>query len=292
MLSVSDSYRYAGALTRKRARNFYYTFWFLPPERRRSIFAVYAFSRRADDAVDAVEEAGASEPEARRALDELRVLLEEPVGDDPLAPALRDTIQRYHIPREPFDELLLGMEMDLVKKTYADFDELSLYCYRAASVVGLISMEIFGHTGSDAREPAIKLGLAMQLTNIIRDVAEDQARGRCYLPEEDLERFGYTREELGRRVVNQAFRDLMRFQVERARRCFDEARPLFQRILPESRYCPVLLKKFYERILEHVEESGYDVLTRRPSLSLFEKLRLVAGVWRESRGSGRSTVDR
>jgi phytoene synthase len=290
MLSVSDSYRYAGALTRKRARNFYYTFWFLPPERRRSIFAVYAFSRRADDAVDAVEEAGVSEPEARRTLDGLRALLEGSLRDDPLAPALRDTIERYRIPREPFEELLLGMEMDLVKKTYADFKELYQYCYRAASVVGLISMEIFGHTGANAREPAIKLGLAMQLTNIIRDVAEDQARGRCYLPQEDLERFGYTREDLGRHLVNQAFRDLMRFQVERARRYFEEASPLFRQVLPESRYCPVLLEKFYKRILEHVEKSGYDVLTRRPSLSLFEKLRLVAGVWREARRAGKSTV--
>lgn len=283
MRSVGDSYRYCARLTRSRAKNFYYTFWFLPPERRQSIFAVYAFSRRADDTVDSVEEGQCDEAEARKGLAFLRSLLSESPPDDPLTPALQDTIRRFRIPLEPFEELLVGMEMDLDHKEYETFDELYQYCYRAASVVGLISIEIFGHDGPATHEPAVKLGIAMQLTNIIRDVAEDLQRGRRYVPAEDFRRFGYDLEELKEGVVDDRFRAVIRHQVQRAREYFKESAPLFPRVLPESRYCPVLLMRFYSRILDHVERRDYDVLRYRPSLTLMEKLRLAFALWRESR---------
>jgi phytoene synthase len=289
VLSVEASYAHARDVTRARARNFYYTFWFLPPPRRRSIFAVYAFSRRADDAVDAVEESGASPDDARAGLARLRSLLDvcfagsAAGADDPLAPALRDTIARYSIPREPFEELLAGMEMDLTRTSYATFEDLKLYCYRAASVVGLICIEIFGYTDARARESAVDLGIAMQLVNVLRDVAEDWRRGRVYLPQEDLQRFGYTREELGRGVVDERFRALMRLEVDRAREHFRRAEALYPLVLPESRYCPLLLQRFYTRLLDRIERQGYDVLGRRPSLPLREKLAIAGKAWLERR---------
>ncbi len=291
MLSVEASYAHARDITRAQARNFYYTFWFLPPERRRSIFAVYAFSRRADDAVDAVEETGASPQEARAGLSRLRSLLDASSPDaaaaaDPLAPALRDTIARFSIPRQPFEELLAGMEMDLTRTSYERFEDLRLYCYRAASVVGLICIEIFGYTDPRAHEPAVDLGIAMQLVNVLRDVAEDLGRGRVYLPQEDMRRFGYTRADLERGVADDRFRGLMRLEVERARDHFRRAEALYPLILPESRYCPLLLQRFYTRILDRIERQGYDVLGRRPSLPLHEKLAIAGKAWMERAFTG------
>jgi len=283
MLTTLESYRYAEKVTRARAKNFYYTFWFLPPERRKSIFAVYTFSRRADDAVDSVG-AGESDGERARAeLDFLRSFLGPTPPEDPLVPALKDTLERFSIPRAPFDQLLLGMETDLVKKSYDTFDQLFDYCYRAAAVIGLISIEIFGYESPKAPELAVKLGVAMQLTNILRDVAEDRARGRIYLPREDMDRFGYGPSDLLDGAVDERFRSLMRFQVERARRFFKEAEPLFPLIQADSRYCPILLMRFYSRILERIEAQRYDVLHRRPSLSWHEKLRIACSTWLEAR---------
>jgi phytoene synthase len=283
MISTVESYRYAEKITRARAKNFYYTFWFLPPERRKSIFAVYTFSRRADDAVDSRGEGEDGRKEARAELGFLRSLLGASPPEDPLVPALKDTIERFSIPRAPFDELLRGMEMDLVKRSYETFDELFEYCYRAAAVIGLISIEIFGYEGPNASELAVKLGVAMQLTNILRDLKEDQARGRVYLPREDLDRFGYSLKDLHAGVANERFRDLMRFEVERARAFFKEAEPLFPLIQPESRYCPILLMRFYSRILDRIERQRYDVLRRRPSLPWHEKLRIAGRTWLEAR---------
>lgn len=283
MTPLEASYHYAQKLTRARATSFYYTFRFLPPQRRRSIFAVYAFSRRADDAVDAVEEHGTSPARARADLEQVRALLGPSPPDDPLVPALRDTMARYSIPLQPFTELLRGMEMDLEQKQYETFEELHGYCYRAASVIGLICIEIFGYSDAQARAPAIALGLAMQLTNILRDVAEDHARGRIYLPQEDLRRFGYGAEDLAQRIVDDRFRALMAFEVERAREYFRAAEPLYSLILPESRYCPVLLQRFYSRILDTIEARHYDVFSRRPSLRWHEKLLLAGKTWLEAR---------
>ncbi len=287
--SLTDSYAYAARITKAEAKNFYYTFGFLPPERRRSVFAVYAFSRRADDAVDAVEERGGTPTEARADLNGLRQLLDSAaVTDDPLRAALADTIRRYEIPTVLFEELLLGMEMDLEKKRYATFTELEGYCYRAASVVGLICVRIFGLARRDAayedcRDAAVALGLAMQLTNILRDVAEDCTRGRIYLPAEDLRRFGCSEDDLFSSKLTPEFRALMKFEVDRTRELFRRAEPLYPEIHPDSRYCPVLLMRFYSRILDRIERAEFDVFSRRPSLPRREKIALVAQAWLESR---------
>jgi len=274
--SLQESYLYAERLTRSKAKNFAYSFWFLTPERRRAICAVYAFSRRLDDCVDAVEDGSLDRQAAERGLEELRGLLSGGSPGDPLGPAIRDSIRRFSIPLEPFHDLIAGMKMDFDTTRYRTFEDLRLYCYRAASTVGLICIEIFGNRGPAARAPAVDLGIAMQLVNVLRDIPEDHGRGRIYLPLEDLERFGYSQGDLARRTVNEPFRRLMAFEVARAREHFGRAQALLPLIDRESRHCPALLARFYTAILGRIERQGYDVFSRRPRLPLAGKLALVA----------------
>ena len=180
------------------------------------------------------------------------------------------------------------MEMDLEKQRYGTFDELYEYCYRAASAVGLICIEIFGYREAAARKHAEELGIAMQLTNILRDIREDMMRGRIYLPGEDLDRFGYSEAELSRSELTPAFRDLMKFQVTRAKDYFQRAEALFPLIDAEARYCPLLLKQLYSKILDKIERQGYDVFSRRPSLSRFQKICMLLKAGKEARKARRA----
>ncbi len=282
------SYTHAREVTRREAKNFYYAFRLLDAPRQNAIYAVYAFSRRADDAVDSVEEKNISEEEARSKLAGLERLLRGEAPEDPLSPALLDTIERFKIPVQHFSELLLGMEMDLEKKRYETFDELYSYCFRAAAAVGLICIEIFGYSEEAAHQHAEELGIAMQLTNILRDVKEDMTRGRIYLPGEDLRRFNYSEAELSNYEFTPAFRELMEFQVERAREYFQRSEALFPLIDTETRYCPVLLKRLYSKILDRIELQGYDVFSRRPALSRFQKICMLLAATRDARQARRA----
>lgn len=277
MDEVERSYEWARRVARREAKNFYYGFLFLPKEKRRSLHAVYAYSRRLDDAVDDVEGTGAPAlAEARRRLDHLRGLIGDDPTHDPLAPALRDTLARYPIERRFFDELAEGMLMDLAGHRYKRFEDLRLYCYRAASVVGRICLEIFGYEGgSKAHGPAEDLGIAMQITNIIRDVGEDLERGRIYLPEEDLDRFGVTETDLRNRRIDVCVRDLLRFEGERAREYYRRAEALFPLVAADARYCPVFLSRVYSRLLDRIESRGWDVFSSRVRVSLPAKLCLA-----------------
>jgi phytoene synthase len=280
MQSLDDSYRYAEAITRANARNFYYGFRSLTPDRRRAIYAVYAFSRRADDAVDA---SGTRPEAAAEELAKLRALLGDGPVDDPLAPALRDAIRRFSIERGPFELLIEGMQMDLEKDRYETFEDLQAYCYKAASVIGLVCLPIFGYRGDEAKSHAVDLGIAMQLTNILRDVDEDRRRGRIYIPLEDLRRFGCSEESLLSGVEGPGFIELMKFEVSRAREYFRRALALFPHLDPESRQCPRLLMRFYSRILDKIESTGYGVLGRRIKLPWHEKIFLAGSAWIEAR---------
>ena len=280
-MTLEDSYRYCASITRAAAKNFYYTFWLLPLAKRRAIYAVYTFSRRVDDIVDnaaAKDDATECETGLRRMKS---ILNPGPLADDPLAPALQDTLQRYRIPAIYFDELIEGMKMDLVRKRYQNFDDLRLYCYRAASTIGLISIQIFGHDGeaSAVEKPAIDMGLAMQLTNIIRDVGEDLSRDRIYLPQDEMKRFEVTEEDLKRLQATEPIKALLKFQIERAREYFQRAEPLFSHLHADARFCPVLLKRFYSELLDQVEARHYDVFTRRPRLSTLRKITLAGNTW-------------
>ncbi|MFQ6117167.1 MAG: phytoene/squalene synthase family protein [Candidatus Bipolaricaulia bacterium] len=277
---LRSAYRRCRAETRRAARNFYWAFITLPRGRREAIYAVYSLFRRWDDIADS-----ASSPvEKRRALEEqreiIRMLYHEDLhtctlahlDDDPVLLAVSDVIGRYQIPRRYFEDVLAGIELDLHKRRYRTFEELREYCYGVASAVGLISLEIFGYRDPVAREYAIDLGIAMQLTNILRDIKEDLERDRVYLPLEELERFGYSKEELQKQVVNDNFRELMRGQVARAREYFAWGHRLLRYLPLRSRPCPAVLAGLYRHILDKIEARGYDVFNDRISLTSREKL--------------------
>ncbi len=277
-IDLESAYEECRTITRREAKNFYYAFLTLPAAKRRAIYAAYAFCRHCDDSVD--EEASADAK--LTALAALQSNLDATYSGNASGPvflALADVAKHYDIPQDYFREVVLGVESDLVKNRFENFDELREYCYRVASVVGLICLQIFGYENDDAKEYAIDLGLAMQLTNIIRDVREDLDMGRVYLPQDEMARFGYSVEDLENGVRNQAFRDLMRFQCQRAREYFDRGFKLLPYLSRRSRACPAVLGALYSRVLDRIEASDYDVLESRVSLGKAEKIRITAQTW-------------
>jgi phytoene synthase len=226
--------------------------------------AVYAFNRHCDDLSDGP--VAASRPAMEQWRQALDRALDGDYGPEPLWPAFHDAAQRYKIPHAYFHAMIDGVTSDLEPREIQTFDELYRYCYQVASVVGLTVIHIFGFENPKAIELAEKCGIAFQLTNILRDVKEDQERGRVYLPREDRERFP-------------DFRDLMRFEVERARGYYKESRPLIEMVNPKSRASLWALIEIYRRLLERIEASNYDVLARRIRLSTPEKLGIVLQAW-------------
>ena len=269
------AYSHCQRVTRENARNFYYTFRPMPYEKRRAMYAVYAYCRLCDDIAD-----GELPLEAKcHGFEEVRRNLQagEPSGEDaPMYRALHDTARRFDIPYRYFEEILEGVEMDMVKSRFASFDELREYCYKVASVVGLVCIRIFGFDDPKAKEYAVEMGLAMQLTNILRDVKEDAERGRIYIPQDEMSRFSYTEAELEQGAITEGFRSLMAYQAQRARMYFDSSRRLFPLISPDARACPELMHATYGGILERIEQSGYNVFERRIGLNRGEKLLLLA----------------
>jgi phytoene synthase len=273
--SLAAAYDHCQALTRREAKNFYYGFLLLSARRRRAIYAAYAFARECDDIVDAglpPEEASVSLAAYRESLD--RCLAGSPQG--PVFLALGDAVSRYEIPHEYFYRLIEGVETDLSVHRYEDFEQLRRYCYLVASVVGLISIEVFGYRGGgEARRHAEDLGIALQLTNILRDLQEDLQRDRIYLPRDELARFGYSEDELRAGQANEAFRSLMAFQVARARGFYDSGRKLFPFLPRRARACVGVMAGIYSRILADIERDPETVLRRRLSLSAGQKLALA-----------------
>ena len=277
---LKAAYDHCKRVTRAEAKNFYYASRTLPAKKRRAIYAAYAFCRLCDDIADG----DLPLEEKRRLLEETRGRLNSDIYPDPhpVFSALRDTIDSYDIPVGHFEELIEGVEMDLTQSRYGTFEELRVYCYRVASAVGLVCIEIFGYTDAKAREYAVDLGLAMQITNIIRDVREDSLRGRIYVPLDELERFGYTEQDLERGIVNEPFRQLMAYQAVRAREHFERGRRIVPLLSADSRACLALLHGVYSSILGRIEESGFDVYSRRVGLPTREKLLLMARLWAAS----------
>ena len=277
-LDLDSAYAECQAITRREARNFYYAFVTLPVPRRRAIYAAYAFSRFADDIADGDADAQDKATQLR----ELRAALHAALAGDPRGPimtALAHTADTYDIPESLFDDVIDGVEMDLEPRRYANFEELKEYCHRVASAVGLISLQIFGYEDARAKESAVELGLAMQLTNIMRDLREDAERDRVYLPQDELQRFGYTEEQLGAGIIDDSFVALMRFQAERARGYFHTSAELLPLLNPRSRACAAGLHHLYSRLLERIEQRGFDVFSARVSLPVWEKLRLTFTLW-------------
>jgi phytoene synthase len=266
---VASSYAHCRRVARTRARNFYYSFLLLSREQKDAMCAIYAFMRFCDDLSD--EEGG-----SRAAIERWRTELDEALAGrlppNPVWPAFCDSVTRYAIPHRYFQEMIYGVSSDLEPRSIATFDELYQYCYKVASVVGLTIIHIFGFESPRALELAEKCGIAFQLTNILRDVREDADRGRTYLPWEDLARFGV---DPARLEHDERFIALMRFEAARARRYYDESWPLLDLIQRRSRPSLWALMRIYSRLLERIERSNYDVLDRRISLPVWEKLSIV-----------------
>ena len=262
--------------------SFYYSFLFLPPERRQAITALYAFCREVDDVVDECHDAQLAAIKLawwREELDRLYAGLPE----HPVTRALQKVLPRFSLPKELLLEIIDGMEMDLHQSRYPDFKALSLYCYRVASVVGLLAAEVFGHEDRRTLKYAHDLGLAFQLTNIIRDVGEDARRGRVYLPQDELARFGIVDAELLSAPppadFPDKFRRLMEFQIERAETYYAEA----LRQLPERDRKPqragLIMAAIYRATLTEIKRDANQVLSQRVSLSPLRKLWLAGLTW-------------
>ena len=277
---LKAAYDHCRRVTRTEAKNFYYAFRTLPAKKRRAIYAAYAFCRLCDDIADG----DLPLDEKSRLLEETRGRLSSDTNADrhPVFRALRDTIDSFDIPVRYFHEVIQGVEMDLTRTRYGTFEELRVYCYRVASAVGLVCIEIFGYTDERAKEYAVDLGLAMQLTNILRDVREDACRGRIYVPLDELEEFGYAEQDLEQGVMNEPFRQLMRYQAARAREHFERGRRILPLLSADSRACLALLHGVYSAILDRIEASGFDVYSRRAGLTTREKLFLLARFWAAS----------
>jgi len=260
--------------TNARATNFYYAFLFLPPEKRLAIEAVYAFARRGDDIVDgnlSSDEAAEALAQYRQALDACYAPQNGNLDSRELR-ALAASIERFRIPRQPFEDLLLGLEMDLHTTRYATFEELALYCYRVASTIGLICIEVFGYRNPRARDYAVNLGTALQLVNILRDIQCDAERGRIYIPQEDLDRFAVRPGELFESAYNDPFIELMQFECDRARQYFDRARQMLPAEDRRALLSAEIMAAIYWRILARIQERRYNVFGKRVKLSRPRKL--------------------
>jgi phytoene synthase len=286
-LTLDDAYRACRAIAKREAKNFYYAFIALPEPRRNAICAVYAFMRRADDLAD----------DETFSLDERRAHLESWLGEwravceggetlDPVFLAVRDATEHFGIPLGLLDELVAGVTMDLKKTaidtpdTYATFADLYRYCYLVASVVGLVCIRIFGYRDPWAEKLAEKTGIAFQLTNILRDVAEDAQRSRVYLPFEDLTAHGVTVESLLHRTkgtpptANE--HALLEEVASRAEKYYESAQLLLPLIDSESRPAMWVLVRIYHALLKRIERADYDVFSKRVSVPTVEKLRILA----------------
>jgi 15-cis-phytoene synthase len=263
-------------ITRHYARSFFFASHVLPPDKRRAAYAVYAFCRYADEAVDGVETSNADALHAR--LDIVRRHLDAVYeGTSTYFDAFMHTVRHYNIPRQYFDDLLRGVEMDVTVRRVHDFDELHDYCYCVAGVVGLTMTHIFGATDPDAHPHARALGTAMQLTNILRDVGEDFQRGRIYLPGEELAARGIDLVGGDGMRRTDSFIDYMQFNIDRARDYYAEATEGLRYLADDgSRTCVKLMSATYADILSHIEANDYDVFTRRARVPLLRKLRIGA----------------
>lgn len=255
----------------KSGSSFYYSFLFLPAMQKQAIIALYAFCREVDDVVDECSDPGLASNKLEWWRGEINNLFSGKPSH-PVTQALKTSIENYNLPQEYFIEIIDGMAMDLEQFTYASFKDLSLYCYRVASVVGLMAAEIFGYEDRQTLKYAHNLGMAFQLTNILRDVAEDAARGRIYIPQDELKQFKVSQEDILNHQMTNNARQLMSFQAQRANDYYQKAFDL----LPESdRYsqrCGIIMSAIYQATLKEIENDNFRVLDQRISLTPLRKL--------------------
>jgi phytoene synthase len=274
---------YCRRLTRRSGTSFYYAFRLLPRPQRDAIYTVYSLCREIDDVVDRPEAGTEQRAELRR----WRAELDQGYDGHPSHPITRNlqtVLQSFPIPRQYFHQLIDGVEMDLDRNRYRTFRELHDYCYRVAAVVGLMCLEIFHcRTSAAARRYAVNLGLAFQLTNILRDIGVDADRNRIYLPAEDLARFGYSETDLLERRYSAAFVELMRFQCGRARNYFRACRDSIRREDRPNLVAAEIMRHTYEKVLRRIEACGYDIFKNRVRLPGRQKIWIAGRTWLVSR---------
>ncbi len=262
----------------KSGSSFYYSFMFLPAERRQAITALYAFCREVDDVVDECHDLSLAQTKLEWWRQEVgRVYNGTPTH--PVGLALKDVIKGFRLPQEQLLEIIDGMAMDLSQTRYLDFKGLQLYCYRVARVVGLLAAEIFGYQDRQTLKYAHDLGLAFQLTNIIRDVGEDARRGRIYLPIEDLQRFNVPAKDLLEARYSEQFRALMAFQAERAEKFYDQAFAQLPAVDRKAQRPGLVMAAIYRTLLREIARDGFMVLDRRTSLTPLRKVWLAGTTW-------------
>lgn len=273
--------------------NFFYSFLFLPAQKREAIIDVYGFCRAVDDVVDEVVEDdidGHSMNDPLAELNSWRAEIEACYHGRPtrtVTRRLQRTLERFPMPKEYFVELIAGCEMDLFRNQYETFDDLYQYCYRVASITGLMCIEIFSYRAAATREYAVNLGVALQLTNILRDLKEDELRGRVYLPQEDLRRFDYSSEDLSRGVVDDRFRALMRFECDRARDYYRRAAECLPDVDRPTMAAATTMGRIYYRLLEQIERADYDVFKHQIRLHRPERFLIALSEWARARTAGK-----
>lgn len=291
LVSLQEAYELCRQMTAKYAKTFYLGTLLMPAAKRRAIWAIYAWCRRTDELVDG-SDAVMTTPET---LDGWEKQLEgvfagKAIDDCDLA--LVDTLERFPLEIQPFRDMIAGQRMDLYRSRYETFEELYEYCYRVAGTVGLMSTAVMGVDASGYAAPwqryhkpyiptkeAIALGIANQLTNILRDVGEDVHRGRIYLPEEDLARFNYTEKDLLNGVVDERWQKFMQFQIERARKFFIQAETGLRFLIPDARWPVWSALMLYQQILDAIERNQYDVFSKRAYVSTPRKLLSLPVAW-------------
>jgi phytoene synthase len=290
---VRDAYEHCRRVTQRASKTFYWGSVFLPQPKRSAIWAVYALCRLVDDIVDEAVASqvvtaahghlsGAASPQ--RALDYWRKELEQiytrgGAAEGLVQMAWGDMLEHYAVPLRPVLDLLEGVEMDLTVKRYQTFEELYLYCYRVAGTVGLLTSPIFGYQHEKALPRAVELGVALQLTNILRDIGEDARRDRIYIPLDEMARFGYSEGNLRAGTINEAFCDLLRFQIARAEQYYRCAQPGIALLSSDCRLAIRLSSSLYHSILERIATNNYDVFTKRASVPFQTKLAAVSQFW-------------
>ena len=273
--NLISSYEYCRVITYMHSKSFYLASGLLPKEKRMAVRALYAFCRTSDDIIDLQGKDAAEDLEIWRT----RVMQRMPRANDPVSIAWADTRKRFNIPNKYGHQLLDGVARDIDFRKYRTFSELAEYCYGVASTVGLMSMHIIGFNDESAIGYAIKLGVALQLTNILRDIAEDYKMGRVYLPEDELQDFGIEEKHFAFGIVDENWVAFMKYQIDRARKIYAEAWPGISLLHASGRLPIAAAATFYKGILDKIEELNYDVFDQRAHLDKWEKMSMIPRLW-------------
>jgi 15-cis-phytoene synthase len=292
-----EAYEYCESVTKLHAKSFYFAAKFLPKIKQRAVYPIYAFCRHVDDEIDEIGEG--DEAKAILAVERWKQNLKEIYSQintdehrfetenqklktkdqDLVFIAWKDLLQTYKIPRELPLELIQGVLMDTHIKRYETFDELYIYCYRVASTVGLMSSEILGYSDKIALEYAEAMGIAMQLTNILRDIKEDAVMNRIYLPQEDLRKFNVSEEQIFDNKFDENFAEMMKFQVARARQYYAKGEKGIALLSKDSRFTVLLAARIYAKILDEIEKQNYNIFVKRAHTTKSQKILLIPKIW-------------